>query len=206
VLVRMSKHQGSPGTCRFGSCSHIRACGPGVGSSKSLILNTSSCQGRPRLEGCQGNAGGPSHSQLHWNRLPAARRSAIQGSAQRKSKARAPAPGCSRRRLARQEGSHTHAAGAGVRSGSWRCRCRCCFQRVLCLLPARPRHPDPSAAGGNTAVSTSLSVLGVESTRDQPAALLGSAKFKVFPILPGCSRVLWCMVKALGGVRPQSWC
>lgn len=78
VLVQVSKHRGSPGTCSFRSCSHVRARGPRVGSSECLILSTSSCQGRPRPRGNASPAipRGLSRRQLHWNWLPPARHSA----------------------------------------------------------------------------------------------------------------------------------
>lgn len=47
ILIQVSKHQGSPGTCRFGISFHIQASGPRIGSSEYLIQSTWSCQGCP---------------------------------------------------------------------------------------------------------------------------------------------------------------
>lgn len=121
ILLQVSKHQGSPGTCRLGSCFHVQASGPGVGSSEHLIQSTWSCQG------CLGNASLLPRG-LSW--LPAAR-------AQHKSMARVPAAGTST-----WQGSRDFTqTQQELWSETWEVVLSLLFAESLCLPSSQPYPP-----------------------------------------------------------------
>lgn len=134
ILVLVSKHQGSPGTCRFGSCFCVRASGPGVGSSEHLVQSTWSFQDCLIPEGCLSSAsllpGG-----LSW--LPAAQHSTNKSMACALAAATGTWQG--RRDFTWTQQEPVRATGGGVVVG---------FREPFAFPLPSPVHPRISAAAG----------------------------------------------------------